>query len=121
MADTITVSFILESAPGTRWTGQGANLNFRISPYGGGNTIAGLTFTETPASSGVYVVTGLAAYYQNVKCFVTNTEITALGIFDCGDPDHAYLLLDGTNAMSAILDMGTHRIKNISDGTTSGD
>lgn len=91
----------------TPFTGQASNLDFRISPYGSGEIIAGLTFTETPASSANYKCTGINAYYQDVKCFLSGVEQTAMGIFDIGDPSLNFVELTGTQTVAGAKTFST--------------
>lgn len=91
-----TEQFELRNSGGSLVTGQAANLAFRVSPYGGGDVIAGLTFTETPSSSGVYVVTGFTTRYPSAKLFLSGTEQTGYGIQNIGDDENYFV--DKTSA-----------------------
>ncbi len=95
-----TAQFQLRNSSDNIVTGQASNLEFRVSPYS--TAIGGLTFTETPSSSGVYVVTGIASYYKNVKLFLSGTEQTAYGVFDIGSHDLNFVELTGDETIGGV-------------------
>ena len=80
------------------YTGQAANLSFRVSPYS--TDIAGLTFSETPASSGNYVCTGFTAYHKDAKLYLSAVEQTSWGIRNIGDPEDNFVSMSDTSAQS---------------------
>lgn len=80
------------------YTGQAGNLTFRVSPYS--SDIAGLTFTETPSSSGNYVCSGFSAYYKDAKLYLSGVEQTSFGIRNIGDPEDEFVSLSKTGAQT---------------------
>ncbi len=93
--------FRLLNSSGNPVTGQAGNLDFRVSPYGSGEIISGLTFTEI-GTQGNYKATGIGAYYKDVKLFLSGTEQTAFGIQDIGSNDYNFVELTGNETIGGV-------------------
>lgn len=96
-----------------------ADFSVRVSPYGGGNAISGLTATEIGVQ-GNYVISGFTAWYQNIKVYVSGVEQTWIGVQDVGDLTTAFLLLAG-GTMGGNIAMGGFKITGAGAATTNGD
>ena len=73
----------------------------RVSPYGAGEIIAGLSVAEIGAQ-GNYKFSGFAAYYQDVKVFLSGSELTSFGIFDCGDASLNFVEVTGNQNVAGV-------------------
>lgn len=113
-----TAQFQLRNSSDNIVSGQASNLAFRVSPYSSGDVIAGLTFTENPVSSGVYIVTGISAYYKDVKLFLSGTEQPAYGVFDIGSPAFNFVELAGSQTITGVKTFSSSPI--VPQATTNG-
>ncbi len=75
-----------------------ANIKFRISPYGSGDVLSGITVTET-GTQGNYICRGFTTF-QPVKLYINDIEQTWFGAQYSGDPAGTFVEQSGTESIS---------------------
>lgn len=100
-----------------------SSFSVRVSPYGSGEAISGLSCTEI-GTQGNYVISGFTAWYENIKVYAdTGSGMTLqswIGVQDVGDLTTAFLRLSG-GTMTGNIAMGSNKVTGLAAGTANGD
>ena len=79
-----------------------SSFSIRVSPYGTGDAISGLSCTEI-GSQGNYVISGATDWYENIKVFADTgsgmAEQTWIGVQDFGDMTLGFVTDNGTQTI----------------------